>query len=73
MSMHDYAMGPVFGTELAKRLGLDPKHVQSMTLKVIPDDVVTLEVVYLPSNEDLEVLMKYDLVLRPPTPERTPQ
>lgn len=60
--MPRYIHGTVLGTEIAKRLGIKPDKVKSMTINIQPDEVVTLNVVILPDYGDIELFHKYNLV-----------
>lgn len=65
MAIPNYAMGQVLGTDLARCVGLDPAQVKDMVIRIVPDDIVTLEITLLPTEEQLEeTIMKFDLVER---------
>ena len=60
--MAKYIRGADLGSRIATKLGIEPSKVQSMTLRIAPDDVVRLEVIVLPSEEDLEEIHNYILI-----------
>lgn len=57
-----YILGSDLGSRIAVKIGLKPDGVQSMTLDITPDDVVRLNVVYLPDEADIEEIHQYILM-----------